>query len=381
MSAESVQALLRFLSQDAKIPLATAISKTKELQSADLGSADKIAKSKVDVVQAIFPDDKHAKQILSAAKRVVKKRAAEDGSVDSKPATKKNKRTADSMFEIKEDLSPSAIEELLTLPTSDLSEDGLSKVTLITNRAPLVLAFVVTLLKYSMPEQPLSSRLSLAQAYVSITSRSRAVSLGIESGKSAEEEGHGAGLPVIAIMGKDIRVIRRYDYDWKEPSETTKKVKTEAADEKDAKNPSSPPTSVESPLWAIDLEATKQASNSSSRPAGVRDSNLPIYTPQSARAYLMKSFSSPSDDEDSNTQKKPTAAAKLQTKADNLGKLLKCLELLYDSWSSSLSAEELDGRTWGWYAQVRPSIKDGVAGWGEKEGMSLGDILNLRPRR
>jgi uncharacterized protein YfaQ (DUF2300 family) len=95
----------------------------------------------------------------------------------------------------------------------------------------------------------------------------------------------------------------------------------------------------------------------------------------------MKSFSSPLDDEGSATQKKLTAAAKLQAKAINLGKLLKCLDLLYDSWASSLTAAELDGKTWSWYAQVRPSIKDGVAGWGEKEGMSLRDILDLRPRR
>jgi hypothetical protein len=378
MSAESVHALLRFLSQDAKIPLATAISKTKELQAADLASADNIAKSKIAVLQTIFPDEKHAKQILAAAKRVVKKRAADDSTSDVKPAAKK-KKAADSLFEIREELSPSAIEESLALPTSELSDDELSKVTLITNRAPLVLAFVVTLLKHTMPEQPLSSRLSLAQAYVSITSRSRAVNLGIESGKSAEEEGHGDGLPIVTIMGKDIRVIRRYDYDWKVPTEVTEGIKAESADSKESSDLQ--PTSGESPLWAIDLEATKKASTSSSRSAVVGSSNLPIFTPQSARAYLMKSFSSPADDEGSNTQKKLTIAAKLQTKALNLGRLLKCLDLLYDSWATSLSAAELDGRTWSWYAQARPSIQDGVAGWGEKEGMKLGDILDLRPRR
>jgi hypothetical protein len=37
-NAADIQSLLRFLSQDAKVPLATAMSKVKELQSAGLGT-------------------------------------------------------------------------------------------------------------------------------------------------------------------------------------------------------------------------------------------------------------------------------------------------------------------------------------------------------
>jgi hypothetical protein len=376
MSAESVQTLLRLLSQEAKIPLATAISKIKELQAAGLGRADEIAKTKIDGLKTIFVDEKQAKQVLSAAKRVVKKRAADDDNMDAKPATKKRK-PADSLFEISEELSPAAIEESLILPTSDLSEDKLSDVVLHTNRAPLVLAFVVTLLKHTMPGQPLSSRLSLAQAYVSITSRSRAVNLGIESGKSAEEEGFGNGQPVVTIMGKDIRVIRRHDYDWKSPPQTTE-VKNEPSENKDAV--ALPLDNEEPALWALDLESHRSSSTSTSRSEGTGTPNMPIFTPQSARKYLLKSFSSAPEEDSHTSPKKLTAAARSQSNELNLGKLLRCLDILYDSWASSLSPTQLNDRTWSWYAKVRPSVEDGVAGWGGRNQLKMADILSLRPR-
>ncbi len=85
-----------------------------------------------------------------------------------------------------------------------------------TNRAPLVLAFAVQLLKYTMPEQPLSSRLSLAQAVVSVNSRSKAQSLGIEKGASAEQLGWGSGQPKVKVMGREISVLKRSGYEWRE---------------------------------------------------------------------------------------------------------------------------------------------------------------------
>ena len=69
MSATDIQALLRFLSQDAKVPLATAISKVKPLQQANLSTIESIAKVKIDEVQKIFEDEKLSKQVLNAAKR------------------------------------------------------------------------------------------------------------------------------------------------------------------------------------------------------------------------------------------------------------------------------------------------------------------------
>lgn len=103
-------------------------------------------------------------------------------------------------------LTPAATEASLELPTSSLQSADLDPVCLHTNRAPLVLAFAVTLLKYTMQSQPLSSRLSLAQAVVSVNSRSKAVSLGIEKGNSAEDEGWGQGQPKVRVMGREIRV-------------------------------------------------------------------------------------------------------------------------------------------------------------------------------
>jgi hypothetical protein len=107
-------------------------------------------------------------------------------------------------------------------------------------------------------------------------------------------------------------------------------------------------------------------------------SSLPIYTPQSARAYLLKSFDSPPEESDATSPKKKKAAATKETKEANLGHLLKALDLLYTSWSKELKPSDLDSRSWGWYMNVRPAVADGVAGWGGKNNLKLSDILQLR---
>lgn len=403
MSATTdLQALLRFLSQDAKVPLATALSKVKKLQTSNLDSTAKLAQTKPAELQAVFEDEKLVKQILAAAKRVSKKRAAAaaagDDSVLLHPSPKKKKKKLknDSLFDDDDKpLTPANLEASLQLPYSTSNASELEKIILQTNRAPLVLAFVVIMLKYTMPEQPLSSRLSLAQAYVSVTSRSRAVYLGIESGKSAEEEGFGEGQPVVSVAGKQITVLRRWGYEWKEEEEELeheqKRKKKEfekgigvgdggAVAEDDSSGLEA--SQEESPaLWALDLEALKKKSGSSSKqPAGTQTGNysgLPIYTPQSARAYLLKSFATP-EVADGPAAKKLSATARLAEKETNLGKLLRALDLLYDSWTPTMSPAELDQKTWSWYAKVRPPVEDGVAGWGEKNQLKLADILALR---
>lgn len=405
MSATTdLQALLRFLSQDAKVPLATALSKVKNLQTSNLDSTAKLAQTKPAELQAVFEDEKLVKQILAAAKRVSKKRAAAaatatgDDSVLLHPSPKKKKKKLknDSLFDDDDKpLTPAKLEASLQLPYSTSNASELEKTILQTNRAPLVLAFVVILLKYTMPEQPLSSRLSLAQAYVSVTSRSRAVYLGIESGKSAEEEGFGEGQPVVSVAGKQITVLRRWGYEWKEEEEEIederkrkKKVFEKGIGVEDggavAEDDSSglEASQEEIPaLWALDLEALKKKSGSSSKqPAGTQAGNhsgLPIYTPQSARAYLLKSFATP-EVADGPAAKKLSATARLAEKETNLGKLLRALDLLYDSWTPTMSPAELDQKTWSWYAKVRPPVEDGVAGWGEKNQLKLADILALR---
>lgn len=318
----------------------------------------------------MFEDDKICKQIISAAKRVSKKRAAGEDSQAGPSPNKKRAKDSGSLFS-KEPLSAEDLEESLKLPESAIGEDEVKGVVLFTNRAPLVLAFLVILLKHTMPEQPLSSRLSLAQGYVSITSRSRAVYLGIESGKSAEDEGFGEGQPSVNVAGKEIKVLKRWGYEWKTNDDESK------ADENNE-----PEFGEERPaLWALDLEAMKKAGSDKQQPVTSKTathSGLPIYTPQSARAYLLKSFDT-APTEESGAKKKPTAAAKAAEKEENLGKLLHALDLLYDAWAKTLSAEELDARTWSWYVKVRPSVEDGVAGWGGKNQLKLADILSLRP--
>jgi hypothetical protein len=266
------------------------------------------------------------------------------------------------------------LEASLALPEECLTEEELSKCVLFTNRAPVVLAFAVQLLKYTMPEQPLSSRLSLAQAMVSANSRSKAVSLGLESGKSAEQEGWGQGQPMVRVMGRDIRTMKRWGYEWKEKGET-KQAETQLGDatiQQEEQNPA---------LWGLDLEALKKSSGPAKPGTGVGlGDNLPIHTPQSARAYLLKSFDTPpkSDSDASPKKKAPSAAAMREEKEQNLGKLLGTLDLLYRSWATVLEPAELDRRAWNWYLRVRPEVADGVAGWGGKGSVKLADILALR---
>ena len=386
MSATAVQALLRFLSQDAKVPLAMvrgstkarsmhlltfeqAMGRVKDLQQANLDSPEKLAKMKAKDISSMFEDEKVAKQIIAAAKRVSKKRAAGEDSTSSPKKQRKGNLFSEDV------VTPQQLEASLELPISEVTEEVLMETVMVTNRAPLVLAFAVTLLKYTMPEQPLSSRLSLAQGYVSTTSRSRAVSLGIQQiskDEEAQEAALGEGQPIVSIMGKDLRVLRRWGYEWRttdlkveDPGDDEVKVDNEA-DEKPA-------------LWALDLEALRKSNRTGPVLAGsTANTSLPIYTPQSARAYLRKSFDVPPAEDDDSTTKKLTAAARAAEKERNLGKLLQALDLLYGSWAETLSPAELDKRTWRWYVDVRPSVENGVAGWGGKNVVRLADILALR---
>ena len=229
-----------------------------------------------------------------------------------------------------------------------------------------------------MPDQPPSSRLSLAQAVTSLNSKSKAVHIGIDSGKAAEDEGWGEGQPIVRIMTRDVRVMKRWGYEWGENSTCkTSEIATQETIR------SSPDTLVEEPsakepaLWGVDLEALKKAN----QPGAVgshksSSSQLPIYTAQSARAYLLKSFETPKAEDA--VPLKRTAAMIVAEKGRNLGLLLGALELLYQSWTTVLSKEDLDKRSWSWYIRVRPDVAQGAAGWGGKGNVKLSDILELR---
>ncbi|EDU51561.1 hypothetical protein PtrSN002B_006459 [Pyrenophora tritici-repentis] len=370
-STQDVQALLRFLSQDAKVPLAQAMGKVKDLQTAGLNTASDVSKSDLETLKTIFKDDKVARQVWNAAKRVSKKRSASDATA---PTPKKAKPTYG------QPLSGADLEASLALPEPELDEEILKSTVLYTNRAPLVLAFAVTLIKYTMSEQPISSRLSLAQAVTSMNSKTKAAHIGVDSGTPAEEEGWGEGQPLVRIMTRDVRVMKRWGYDW-ECEEVVKSSPDTLVEEK-PKEPA---------LWGVDLEALKKANQPGARSYKGGSSDLPIYTAQSARAYLIKAFESPPVEtikeeiktEEGVTTKtkaksKRTAAVIVAERERNLSLLLGALESLYGSWAKVLSKEDLDKRAWGWYVRVRPDVAQGAAGWGGKGNVKLSDILDLR---
>ena len=351
-----------------------------------LYSAELLAKADIKVVEGIFTEEKHAKQVLNAAKRVSKKRAAGDTELLSPVKRNKTRIGAETM-------SPASVEASLALPSSSAEEEELCATTLYTNRAPLVLAFAVVLLQYTMTSQPLSSRLSLAQAVVSLNSRSKAMNLGIEKGKNAEDEGWGQGQPTAKVMGRVIRVMKRWGYNPKEGSRASNgttlddndnfkledKVEDSQATIKGNETPADQVPEELPALWGLDLEALR-AANGPLIP-GKDTSKLPIYTPESARAYILKSFASaPSSAtvDPESSRKKPSAAAIAASKEKNLGLLLQALDMLYSSWAQVLSTDELDRRAWSFYVNVRPEVEDGVAGWGGKGEVKLAQILAMR---
>lgn len=114
-------------------------------------------------------------------------------------------------------MTPDELEGSLALPLVE-DENLIRGTVLITNRAPLVLAFAVELLRFTMPEQPPSSRLSLAQAVVSANSRSKAISLGIEKPPAGGEMPIPDGQPKVCVMGRSVPVLKRGDYNWSRDS-------------------------------------------------------------------------------------------------------------------------------------------------------------------
>ncbi|MCJ1386846.1 hypothetical protein MMC17_009974 [Xylographa soralifera] len=375
-----LQDILRFFTQDAKIPLQVALPKIKDLQRANLISIVELAVADVKTIEDIFSDQKTAKQIVSAAKRVSKKRKPSDAS--SALLSKRVKKVPEG-----EDLTPAAIEQSLSLPVVDVDVEDLMKISLHTNRAPLVLAFAVTLLKYTMPSQPLSSRLSLAQAVVSANSRSKAVSIGLEKGPSAGEDGWGLGQPKVKVMNREIHTLKRWGYDAGEGADAPNQIHTlhqsqtkeepvgESSQAVSSRNTIMEDVEKEPALWGLDLESMRSSSKSLQNEKST--GGLPIYTAQSARAYLMKSFSSkvPIMEGEGNSKKKSVTPTE---KERNLALLLKALDLLCSSWAPFISMEDLDRRSWSWYVQVRPEVDSGIAGWGGKGEVKLSDIISLR---
>lgn len=231
---------------------------------------------------------------------------------------------------------------------------------------------------------------------MSANSRTKAKALGIEKGATAEEEGWGQGQPSVRVMGREVRVLRRWGYEWDEDSNDQAKTTTvdeggnvEAGKKEEGVGADSQATiqndpaiirEADPPLWGLDPSALR--SSHTTLPPASPTTNLPIFPPAPARAYLLKSFTShpsPSPAKNPSPAKKSSPAAAAAEKEQNLAKLLKALELLFASWDV-LERGELDRRAWGWYVAVRPEVEGGVGGWGQRGEVRLGEILGLRRR-
>ena len=226
-----LQELLRLLTTTRKLPILQAMTQVKALQTANLRSIQQIAEAPLDAVKDAISDAAGAKSLQNSCKTALKKQAASakrSASGQAEPESAKRAKAAEDqgygsggrLFGA-EPMTPAELEQSLALPVvvleNDEDEARIARTVILTNRAPLVLAFTVELLRYTMPEQPVSSRLSLAQAVVSANSRSKAVSLGIDGarGPSADDEGWGTGQPRIRVMGREISVLKRSGYTWR----------------------------------------------------------------------------------------------------------------------------------------------------------------------
>jgi hypothetical protein len=350
-----VKACLRFLTKDARLPLVEAMGKISQLRKLDLATPEKIAQAQNADLKIVFTDEKVLKQVVSAAKRVSnpKKRAA--------PALKREPGKEAAVDE----------EAVLALPVSEKTEDELSCVVIETNRAPLFLAFTLAVLPYTHPDQPISSKLSLAQAVVSAGAQSKARSIGL-SGPTAEEDGWAMGQPKVRIMGREVAVMRR---------------QTQAlfAQDNHATVPAEEGASEHTAFWGLDLEALRK-SNGPLIAGGHKGSSTgpPIHTPKAARSYLLRSMnfvdSEPEikKEESPAKSKKQSAAQVVARKEEAAAAVLKAIDIALSSWQQTLSPDELDRRAQSWYAMVRPDVAQGKEGWGQRGHLKLQDILRFK---
>ncbi|OAQ78738.1 cell division control protein 2 [Purpureocillium lilacinum] len=185
----------------------------KALQAKNLRSISDIAEAPIATIEEAINDAKLAKSLHTACKGHGKKstkRAAEDAASTTAKKIKLEPHKRDLDYS---SMAPEELEGALSLPLVE-DEDAIRQTTLVTNRAPLVLAFAVELLRCTMPEQPPSSRLSLAQAVVSANSRAKAVSLGIEKAPAGGEMTVPEGQPKVRVLGRDVPVLKRGGYTW-----------------------------------------------------------------------------------------------------------------------------------------------------------------------
>ncbi|OHE94542.1 hypothetical protein CORC01_10175 [Colletotrichum orchidophilum] len=211
-SQKDLQELLRVITSRKGVSMMAAMGQVKALQAVELRSTQQISDASLDLIERGLGDAKTAKALQTACKTHLK-RASTKRSGNHLASTSekrpKNYHHSDE-FEGPAQRAEEDIEASLSLPIV-VNEEEIAGVSIYTNRAPLMLAFVLELLRYTMPVQPLSSRLSLAQAVVSANSKSKAISIGLAKATN-EENSWGEGQPKVNIMGRAIAVLKRGDY-------------------------------------------------------------------------------------------------------------------------------------------------------------------------
>ncbi|KAI1363397.1 hypothetical protein F5Y08DRAFT_309591 [Xylaria arbuscula] len=292
MSAQQdLQDLIRLMTVGMKVHMKEALPRVKSLQAKNLRSVQQIAESSLSDVQAAVSDAKAARSLHNACKARMKnpskplasKRTGSDLAADAK----RLKASGDGSIDGPDSVQPREYEAALELPV-ETDEQLIADTTLLTNRAPLVLAFAVELLRYTMPEQPPSSRLSLAQAVVSANSRSKAVSIGLEKGLSADDEGWGHGQPRVRVMGREVTVLKRGGYSWKGEEEVKETPNV-------AEAPAAAETSTSSKVQDLSKNTTTHAKSwSTSQPVTLKQSTFVVraisLTEPSQRQSILQSL-------------------------------------------------------------------------------------------
>ncbi|ODA82227.1 hypothetical protein RJ55_00734 [Drechmeria coniospora] len=263
-----LQELLRMFTSR-KVPILTAMQHVKALQSSQLRSIDQIAQAPLSTIESAIHDSKLARGLHAACKSHGKKRGAEELASASPKKAKLEMHKRDMDYS---SMTAEQLEGSLTLPLT-VDEGVIGETSLVTNRAPLVLAFAVELLRFTMPEQPPSSRLSLAQAVVSANSRTKAVSIGIEKASRGAEEQIPEGQPRVRVLGREVPVLKRGGYAWTPDSPASLQVaaRTSAA---------GPDARREKKRWTASRKVTSKASTFMAHAASLSSPNQ--------RAGLMK---------------------------------------------------------------------------------------------
>ncbi|KAK7742370.1 hypothetical protein SLS53_004515 [Cytospora paraplurivora] len=300
---QDLQELLR-LQTARKMPMKDAMAQIRALQTVNLRSIQQIVDAPLKTVESAIKDPKAARSLQNACKAHLKRMQtspsmSSGGKRSAAPAVREQSKRAkyssdDGLMLGPTEMTPQQLEASLSLPI-ETDEERIAQTAVHTNRAPLVLAFAVELLRYTMPEQPPSSRLSLAQAVVSANSRSKAVGIGLDKGPSADEEGWAEGQPRIKVMGREVAVLKRGGYEWRgeEVEERTEDVLSE-----DVSGPNSTASAtalkVEEPTQGATIAASASSAWSTSPSVSLRKSifiaRATTITDPSSRPNLLKAL-------------------------------------------------------------------------------------------